>query len=203
MLMHILKRLALTFALTIASVGASASVATATTISPASEPVTFTTGAITYNMAVPISCTSSTLSGTTPASGGSFGGINLTFSGCNLAGGTLTCTGVTMSADADGTWSAHVSDADVRITLPANSCSFVTTTGCTYRFPRVSSSIFADAYNNGASAATIALNPAVLGYSASGGFPCSFITQGNATLTDSAGNPVTYTQSGGTNLTVS
>jgi hypothetical protein len=197
------KRLALMGALTVAGVGASASAAQAITISPGSTAVTFTTGATQFNAAVTISCTGSTVTGTTPASGGNVGAIGLSFSGCNTQSGGVTCTGVTMSVDADGTWSATASDADVRVTLPANSCTIVSSTGCTIRTPRVSTSIFGDAYNNGAGAATIALNPTVLGYSASGGFPCFFLTQGTATFSDPNGNPAVYVQTGGTALTIS
>jgi hypothetical protein len=203
-----LKRVALLGALSVAALAATASSASAITVDPAGEDVTFTAGATVFDALIDVSCTSATVTGKVPDapanSGNPVGGIGgipitLVFNGCNVSGGSITCTGVNLWVDDDGTWSTITSDADVKIGLPVNSCQFTLTTGCQLSVARGSAQeLFGDAYNE---------VPKTLPYAASGGLACLFITQGNATWQGlpktTPASSVEFKQTGGTWLTVS
>jgi hypothetical protein len=218
-----LKRVALLGALSVAALAATASSASAITVDPAGEDVTFTAGATVFDALIDVSCTSATVTGKVPnapantapgTAANPVGPISITlvFNGCNVIGGSITCTGLALSVANDGVWSTITSDADVKIILPVNACQFTLTTGCQLSVTRGSArELFGDAYNEvpgmPPTPPRIVMLPKTLPYAASGGLNCLFITQGNATWQGSPkttpASSVEFKQTGGTWLTVS
>jgi hypothetical protein len=190
------KRMALSAAITTGVLASMASAASAVTVSPSNSAFTFTTGSTTFVTGfMNLTCTGSTLSGTTRSDGlGSpaFPVIR-TVSGCVGPFGTtvpVTCSGVTLEM---------TTSTNAQIFLPNKACTIVLASGCTMLTPDAGTKTINGAYNNGAPA-TIVVSPQNLNYTATGN--CFGDTGGVATWQKTGGGSVTYTQTSGTALTI-
>jgi hypothetical protein len=193
------KRMALSAAITTGVLASMASAASAVTVSPSNSPFTFTTGSTSFVTGfISVTCTGSTLSGTTRSDG--LGSppvaVNLTFSGCTGpfgTGATVTCAGATLEM---------TTSTNAQIFLPNKACTIVLASGCTILTPDTGTKSINSTYNNNANnAATTVVSPQNLNYTATGG-GCFGDTGGVATWQKTGGGSVTYTQTGGTALTV-